>query len=720
MSRMASRSFRPALLFAVLLALGAGLRGQAPSAGQPQFRSGVDLVSVDVTVLGRGGNPVLELTPADFSLTVDGKPRAIQSVRLVRSAATAPAPEATGGDVRPDATKVPAPAVPVVDAPRYFVIVIDRDYIPVGEGQSMLAAAAKFVDGLAPSDRVAVWTSAVGGQTLRFGVDREAPKQQIRSAVGTHRPTLARWMVGRDEAIRAVDGEQTPDGPMIGVIIARECERQPPSCPPEVRAQVQEVALEAQTHAERFLATMESLIGALGTIDAPKHLVLVTPGPVMTQENMRQVSSLGAVAARARVTVHTIQVRDAMMARTDQMRASPEQVDQMKSVSFNLATTTGGLAMTPASGEIGFTRLARELSATYLLAFETQPGDRDNKVHQIDVKVRDRGWGTNVRFRKSFRIDPNAPVPANPAPAAPPAATAAPVVPAEPVGVEPGDMADRLARYSELFESEFSAVVAEERFVQTIHPWHGEPAGPDKEPALNWLEPGAKESKGAIIARRQLLSDVLMVQLKGRQWQSYRDVGEVDGNPVRDRADRVQRLFLSGGPDLAGRFQEIALESARYNLGDIKRDLNLPTVTLSLLRRVNHPRFEFKRQKDVAIDGASCRVLAYKEKVTPTLISTRNSGDVFLYGRIWLDAADGKVRRTELRYDRTGGGRSYIRVDYGPAEGYGIFLPVHMWEWYEGANLEGRIGGDMTVAEGLATYSKYRRFKVSTTETISK
>ena len=113
----------------------------------------------------------------------------------------------------------------------------------------------------------------------------------------------------------------------------------------------------------------------------------------------------------------------------------------------------------------------------------------------------------------------------------------------------------------------------------------------------------------------------------------------------------------------------------------MRRDLNLPTVSLWLLRRENHPRFTFKRQKDEAVDGRNCRALAFKEKVMPMLISTRNSGDV---------------------------------------EGIDILVPVQMWEWYEGVSVttqRGR-GNEFMGAQGLATYSKFRTFQVSTSETV--
>ena len=44
---------------------------------------------------------------------------------------------------------------------------------------------------------------------------------------------------------------------------------------------------------------------------------------------------------------------------------------------------------------------------------------------------------------------------------------------------------------------------------------------------------------------RVLVSDFLLVKHPGDTlWQTFRDVAEVDGMPVRDREDRITRLFL--------------------------------------------------------------------------------------------------------------------------------------------------------------------------------
>src|SRR5580704_16507008 len=55
---------------------------------QTRFRVGVDLVQADAVVLDADGRPATRLTMADFTLTVDGQPRAIDSIDYVDAGAS--------------------------------------------------------------------------------------------------------------------------------------------------------------------------------------------------------------------------------------------------------------------------------------------------------------------------------------------------------------------------------------------------------------------------------------------------------------------------------------------------------------------------------------------------------------------------------------------------------------------------------------------------------
>jgi VWFA-related protein len=706
----------------VLAAIAIGtchLAAQTAPRPQPSFASGVDLVTVDVTVLTRGGEPRTDLRLEDFILTVDGSPRRIVSMRLLK--ADAAASEAVAA----------APAAPVAPsdaaAPgRRFVLVVDREHVGAGEGQAMLAAAAKFVDDLPAEDRSAVWRLPPASGAVRFKADRDEVKAELLRAVGTYRRPPGPWMIARDEAIDILDGKRE----VLQAVIARECYKQYPGCPGEVEAEARVLGFDWRHRAETTLAGLRDLVDSLGAVEGPKHIVLITGGPVFSREELSSVNVVAARSAAARVTIHALQVAEPpYQASTEHMRPTPMQIDQARSAAYALAGQTGGLAITPSAPEIAFNQLTRELSASYLLTFEPVPAERDGRPHAIAVQVRDAGWGTSVRARKAFTIDPGAPRATAPTASAGTAPTAAPDVdpagtaPDPPAAVAsslPADLASltgALARYAEGYGERLSAAVAEERYVQITHPWRGNPKGPEAEPRLAWQEPGTASAQGGpVIARRQLVSDVLLVQVRQGDWMCYRDVAEVDGAPVRNRADRVRSLLLSPSPDRMAQLRRIGDESARYNLGDFRRTLNLPNVALSFMRPADQGRFTFKREKDEVVDGRPARVLSYREKVRPTLVRTQSGVDIPLYGRLWLDPGDGRVLRTELRFDLGGERRSLIRVDFRAEPGLGVLVPARMWEWYEGADQLGRIGGDKTLVQGLATYTSYRRFQVTTTE----
>lgn len=84
-----------------------------------------------------------------------------------------------------------------------------------------------------------------------------------------------------------------------------------------------------------------------------------------------------------------------------------------------------------------------------------------------------------------------------------------------------------------------------------------------------------------------LVSDFLMIRWPGEAaWFGFRDVAMVDGKPVRDRDERLVKLFTENSRNVFERADLIAAESARHNIGDVFRNINVPTQALDFL----HPR----------------------------------------------------------------------------------------------------------------------------------
>jgi hypothetical protein len=209
--------------------------------------------------------------------------------------------------------------------------------------------------------------------------------------------------------------------------------------------------------------------------------------------------------------------------------------------------------------------------------------------------------------------------------------------------------------------------------------------------------------------RRVLTSDYWVFQLPPEEsWFAIRDVYEVDGQPVRERRDRLQQTFrLEPSEDAFERAMEIAKESARFNIGDVVRTMNVPTFALAFLRPSNRERMHFVKLGEESLDGISTWVIGYREidDGGPTFITTPDGDNLLTRGRFWVDPVVGRVVQSELI---TGDGRVSrtvrITVRYRPDSARGLWLPAEMNEVYESTD----TGRWLPIITGTATYSNYR------------
>lgn len=206
-------------------------------------------------------------------------------------------------------------------------------------------------------------------------------------------------------------------------------------------------------------------------------------------------------------------------------------------------------------------------------------------------------------------------------------------------------------------------------------------------------------------ASRRLVSDVLWVPSDDVLVLAfYRDVYSVDDAPVRDREDRLSRLFPDGATNKASaKGLQILTESARYNLGRAVRNANFPTLALSFLHPAHQPRFEFRAGRTETVERRRALELQFRETAHPTLISTTSGEDVPARGSIWVASEDGAIVKTELLLGIPPGVPPVrLRVEYRWDGRLDLFVPAVMRESY---------GGDKTreQIEATASYGDYRR-----------
>src|SRR5206468_606064 len=101
-------------------------------------------------------------------------------------------------------------------------------------------------------------------------------------------------------------------------------------------------------------------------------------------------------------------------------------------------------------------------------------------------------------------------------------------------------------------------------------------------------------------------------------WFGFRDIIDVDGKPVKDRDRRLASLFLDKP---TGKLLKRALqESARYNIGSIRRNFNVPMVALQFLGAGVQQQFRFEEAEPEPIGGVLARVVGFLEIGHPTMI----------------------------------------------------------------------------------------------------
>ncbi|MDO8795799.1 MAG: hypothetical protein Q7J25_14400 [Vicinamibacterales bacterium] len=276
------------------------------------------------------------------------------------------------------------------------------------------------------------------------------------------------------------------------------------------------------------------------------------------------------------------------------------------------------------------------------------------------------------------------------------ATVAAPFAQTSPRPAAPALLA-QAAAYMVRFNDTFTSVVAEERYVQQA----------SGKSALSGSGRGAIASVvGA--QRRELVSDFLLVKLPEiDRWVPLRDVFEVDGKPVREREERLLKLLTSPTDSSLVLAQAIVQESARFNIGEVERTINMPLLALGFLDERQQPRFEFKVEREDGAVRAGAWMVTYREKEKPTVVTTPDGRSLFASGTVWL-MPSGEVVRTEIAF-LDAGLNARITTTFSLDERFGVEVPRQMDELYTMRRSEVR---------GHATYGRFRKFGVSSSEVI--
>ena len=603
-------------------ALPPGALAQAPAApGQPAV--------ADVIVLDAGGRPLTGLATGDFAVAIDGAPRRVTAAQPVIR-------------VR---TLVPSPvgAAAVAPADRLALVIVDEASIARGNEKSAVAATARLLDRIAPNERVALVRLPATASRLVVGPNGPAVQQSARAVIG-RMPPPGLGAASLDAPTPLNDDADPTDE--RGNVRPLGAPVRAPQSPADRAAEIEALAGRVRQASASTLPEFVRLLESLKSLAGPKSVFYLSTGIAATAPTLRAV---GAAAALARAQVHVVQLPPASWQREVFASQPAEAPSDEPSATANAPSRglnhSGGLAaLAAAAGGIfapsekktdaQVDRLLTQVSAGYVLELERGDTDLAAEPQTISVTLTRPGGGV-ARVCPIWSAHP----------AATPSASATPAVPSPvsapaPAGRRSASITrdpallralERIGEVVTGYVRDLSSVVAEERYEQATYR-------------------GTRTDKV-----RVLRSDFLLLKAQnGDGWTPFRDVFEVDGRPVRDREERLKKLFLEKPETALQEALRIKEESVRYLLGDgnTKSNVNWPTLALEFLLPSNQWRFDMRRGAEETVEGIRAWRIDYNETAIPTLILTYDRLNVPARGSFWVDPATGRVLKTTLQ---TGG-----------------------------------------------------------------
>ncbi|HEY2385070.1 MAG TPA: hypothetical protein VGK48_28170 [Terriglobia bacterium] len=244
----------------------------------------------------------------------------------------------------------------------------------------------------------------------------------------------------------------------------------------------------------------------------------------------------------------------------------------------------------------------------------------------------------------------------------------------------------RASEYVAQYEGELGNLIGAEEYVQSSV----------------WMDQSTPP-KVLMRSQRRTSSDFLIIQV-GDEWAALRKVNRLDGNKVKQTEPSFDQAFdnsPAGNVKLLDNFKQ---ESTQYNLGDVRRDINLPTFALHVLRKKELSRFSFERAGTAKVGGVQAWKVRFQEMTAPTLVVTGKNQPLYSKGMLWIEPDTGRVLQTEFDVESPSPRLdAYIAVEYGAGKNVKVLVPTSMVERYESASNK---------VECSAGYSNFRPFEV--------
>jgi VWFA-related protein len=394
----------------------------------PTFKIRVNLVLVRVVVRDPQGHVVPNLKKEDFQLTDNRKPQTIStfSVETPESHVVATT-VSTDANVPAD----PVAAKAVAALPQRFVsVVFDDQHLNMQDAMFVRNAANKFLDSLAVSDRVGIYSTS-GQFTVEFTDDHEMLRKSLLKII-PHSPTAGTHDCPDISYYEADMIQNKSDAQALGIATedAVECafngdETQKAAAQAMAQSTAGLVLNQEDSSTEYALRHMEDTIRRLGSMPGQRIMVFVSPGFIPSTLQL-EFSEVVDRATKANIVINTIDARG--LYTPDMGDISNPNVDPPKIAGYRsmyrvaaqlaqedvlaqLADGTGGTFFHNRNDvDEGLREAGAAPGLTYLLGFSPQNMKLDGSLHTLKVSfVRKTNYKIQARhgyFAPRHVVDP--------------------------------------------------------------------------------------------------------------------------------------------------------------------------------------------------------------------------------------------------------------------------------------------------------------------------
>jgi VWFA-related protein len=356
-----------------------------PAQEPPTFRSGVQLLAVDVSVIDRDGRPVPGLRPADFEVEIAGRRRGVARAEFIDfTQTTASAPQLL--DVSSNQADSAAPE------PRTILLVVNDESFGPTDGKAVFHRLADHIERLSPRDPLGFTVLSGRAGSVGFTTDRKTIADALRRLTGSR--TLR--MSGSTINVALVEALDIARGNTVALdtTVGRECAGLMAvplqACRNDVENEARTIVETTEAEAQTTFRGLARLFEQMASLPGSKYVLLLSQG-FSAGRNPDMATQIARVAAASGITLHAFHVDRMDIGDVTQQRHSPRAYDDHRLRAEGLELTVGaaGGAMHRliADPSAAFERLAREMSGTYRLGVELDEADADGRARSISVKV---------------------------------------------------------------------------------------------------------------------------------------------------------------------------------------------------------------------------------------------------------------------------------------------------------------------------------------------